>query len=137
MNCKRSGFGRLRTLGGVVQTLSSQGTTSKRSPNKIGSLRNKHRELFAHEFNMGLGLLPKEAYAGGVGYPPCLAGEESWNWSGKKLAVCRFCDTEFQKASRQLNIGRVAPEASASEGSNPTHYKIVHSEAEDANISFR
>jgi len=48
MNCKRFGYDRLRTLGGVVQTLSSQGTTSKRSPNKIGSLRNKHREPFTH-----------------------------------------------------------------------------------------
>ena len=50
MNCRGFGFGELRTLGGVVQALSSQGTTSKRSPNKIGSLRNKHREPFAHEF---------------------------------------------------------------------------------------
>jgi hypothetical protein len=40
MNCKMLGSGGLRTLGGVVQALSSQGTTSKRSPNKIGSLRN-------------------------------------------------------------------------------------------------
>jgi len=69
-------------------------------------------------FCSGLGLFPEEVYAGGVGYPPCLAGEESWNWSGKKLAVCKFCDTEFQKASRQLNIGRVTPGASAFEGSS-------------------
>jgi len=61
---------------------------------------------------VSLGLLPKEAYAGGVGNPPCLAGEENWNWSGAKVAfLCNFCDTEFQKASRQLSIGRVAPGA--------------------------
>ena len=50
MNCRRFGSGGLRTLGGVMQTISPQGMTSKRSPNKIGSLRNKHREPFAHEF---------------------------------------------------------------------------------------
>ena len=76
-NCKRLGSGGLRTLGSVLQTMSPQGRTSKRSPNKIGSLRNKHRELFAHGLNMVLVLLPKEAYSGGVGHPPCLAGEES------------------------------------------------------------
>jgi hypothetical protein len=49
MNCKRLGSGRLRTLGGVVQALSSQGTTGKRSLNKIGSLRKKHRGLSVHK----------------------------------------------------------------------------------------
>ena len=54
----------------------------------------------------------------------------------KNLRVfCKFCDTEFQKASHQLNIGRVTPGASASEGSCPSHYKIVYPESEAANAS--
>jgi hypothetical protein len=87
------------------------------------------------------GLLPKEAYAGGVGNPPCLAGEESWNWSGGEKSVGHRMpdtfshDTEFQKASRQLNIGGVTPGASASEGNSPNHYKIVHPESEAAYAS--
>ena len=37
-----------------------------------------------------------------------LAGEESWNCSGTKVAICNFCDAEFQKASRQPVRERVA-----------------------------
>ena len=69
------------------------------------------------DFLVGWGCSRRKPMREGWGYPPCLAGEESWNWSGKKLACfCKFCDTEFQKASRQLNIVRVTPGASASEG---------------------
>ena len=48
-------------------------------------------------FCSGLGLFPEEAYAGGVGYPPCLAGEESpemaWKLFHNFHAISRILDT--------------------------------------------